>query len=283
MAEMGPPVQAAAIAAFRKAVLSYYREHRRDLPWRRTRDPYAILVSEVMLQQTQVARVAAKYADFLAAFPTAVTLSRAPAADVLACWQGLGYNRRALNLHETACIIVAEYGGAVPRTVPELRRLPGVGRSTAAAVCAFAYDHPAPFIETNIRSAFIHFFFQECASVRDAEILPLIEKTLDRENPRDWFYALMDFGAWTKKAFPNPSRRSRHHVKQTPFEGSHRQSRAAVLRRLLAVAPAGMTAVEIHSAPTDLSWLGIAEIDAVLEELTDEGFLVRRDERYSVA
>jgi A/G-specific adenine glycosylase len=189
---LSPPM----LTAFGLTVLAHYRERGRDLPWRRTRDPYHILVSEVMLQQTQVARVLKKYDQFLTAFPTVLSLSGATAAEVLGIWQGLGYNRRALALHQAARTIVSEHQGAVPRSPVELRRLPSIGPATAAAVCVFACDLPLPFIETNIRSAVIHFFFQERASVPDADILPVIELTLDRENPRDWYYALMDYGAW---------------------------------------------------------------------------------------
>lgn len=271
----------ARLQAFRKTVLTHYREHARDLPWRRTRDPYAILVSEVMLQQTQVVRVVPKYELFLAAFPTVIVLARAPVADVLSAWQGLGYNRRALALHRAAGLIASESGGTVPDSPAELTRLPGVGAATAAAVCVFAYDLPLPFIETNIRSAFIHFFFQEGVSVRDADILPLVEATLDRTNPRDWYYALMDYGARVKKSFRNPSRRSLHHTVQSPFAGSHRQLRAMVLRRLLSVAPAPMTVSELGE-------LSVGEVDevaisGVLEELATEGFLVREGDRYRVA
>lgn len=275
------PAGSSAIEAFRQTVIAHYREHGRDLPWRRTRDPYSILVSEVMLQQTQVARVLPKYEQFLAAFPTVFSLARAPVADVLSAWQGLGYNRRALALRQTAGRIVSEFGGAVPQSPAELVRLPGVGPATAAAICVFAYDIPLPFIETNIRSAFIHFFFQGCVSVPDADILPLVESTVDRANPRDWYYALTDYGVWLKKNHSNPSRRSRHHTAQTPFAGSHRESRAAVLRVLLAAAPAAMTPAEIRgSAPT--ADADAAAIGAVLEELAAEGFLVREGERYRV-
>jgi A/G-specific adenine glycosylase len=221
------------IERFKTDVCAYYSAHGRDLPWRRTHEAYPILISEVMLQQTQVVRVVPKYTRFLDAFPTPNALAGAAIAEVLMVWQGLGYNRRALALQRAARIIEAEYQGAVPRSVAELRCLPGIGQATAAAVCVYAYDQAVPFIETNVRSAIIHFFFQECSLVSDAEILPLVELTLDRDRPRDWYYALMDYGAWVKKTHHNPSRRSTHHAAQSPFAGSRRQARATALRVLL--------------------------------------------------
>jgi A/G-specific adenine glycosylase len=282
-----------SLAAFRAAVLDHYRERGRDLPWRRTRDPYLILVSEVMLQQTQVARVLTKYEGFITTFPDVHALAAAPAAAVLRAWQGLGYNRRALALHRAARMIVAEHQGLVPRSAADLTRLPGIGPATAAAVCAFAYDLPLSFIETNIRSAVIHFFFQECTAVSDSDILPLIELTLDRENPREWYYALMDYGAWVKKTHPNPGRRSRHHTTQTTFAGSRRQLRAQVLRLLLAAeapppparadAPgrsAGLTGAQIE---TQFPARDPREVQAVVCELVDEGFLTFNEGCYRVA
>ena len=286
-------VPASLTESFRAVVRAHYRELGRDLPWRRTRDPYSILVSEVMLQQTQVARVLPKYDLFLSLFPEPRALATAPLGAVLVAWQGLGYNRRALALHRAAQIVTSEHQGRIPRSVPELRRLPAIGPATAAAVCVFAYDHPLTFIETNIRSAFLHYFFRECIAVPDADILPLIELTLDRENPRDWYYALMDYGAWVKKTQPNPGRRSRHHATQTPFVGSHRQLRAQVLQLLLAAKTvyqppdqAGTdiaTSQDAASVTAQLPTWDPQEAQAVLSELAAEGFLVFKAGRYRIA
>ena len=270
------------LIAFRLTVLAHYRERGRDLPWRRTRDPYHVLVSEVMLQQTQVPRVLKKYDQFLAAFPTVLSLSGATVAEVLGVWQGLGYNRRALALHRAARTIVFEHLGVVPRSPVELRSLPGIGTATAAAVCVFAYDLPLPFIETNIRSAVIHFFFQECVAICDTDVLSVVELTLDRENPRDWYYALMDYGAWVKKTYTNPGRRSRHYAVQRPFSGSRRQLRAAVLRVLLSVSPSGMVLEDIRMA-FPLAGRDSAEVQDVLQELINEGFLVCVGRLYRVS
>jgi A/G-specific adenine glycosylase len=265
--------QLTTIEEFRREVWAFYAAHSRDLPWRRTFEPYAIMISEVMLQQTQVARVVPKYGDFLEAFPTVQALAAAKLADVLSAWQGLGYNRRALALHRAAAVIVTVHDGAIPRTVEELRRLPGIGHATAAAICVYAYETPVPFIETNTRAAFIHYFFQECPRVSDAELLPLVAAALDRSRPRDWYYALMDYGAWIKKMETNPSRRSTHHVVQSPFEGSRRQARAAALRAVLAAATLGLSLAELLQAAPPLAARDPEEIHAILADLVSEGFM----------
>ena len=271
----------ALLAAFQAEVKEHYRHNRRELPWRLTHDPYAILVSEVMLQQTQVARVLEKYRLFIAQFPTVVTLARAEFGGVLEAWSGLGYNRRALALHRTAKIIVDEHGGRVPDSVVELRRLPGIGAATAAAVSAFAFGRPEPFIETNIRSAFIHFFFQDLDGVADADILPLVEATVDRDDPREWFYALMDYGVWVKRTFGNPSRRSKHHAVQSPFAGSRREMRARVLQALLSIAPsAGHPSAVRDMLPGPQR--DPDQVLSVLEDLVREGFLEKEGEAYRI-
>ena len=272
----------AQTSAFTNAVWDNHRRNRRDLPWRRTRDPYEILVSEVMLQQTQVARVQLKYGRFLASFPTVRALSAAPVAEVLAAWSGLGYNRRALSLHQAAKVMVDRHEGRIPASPEELQRLPGIGPATAAAVCVFAFGRPHAFIETNIRSAFIHFFFQGSTSVSDARILPLVEKTMDPVDPREWFYALMDYGVWVKKAFGNPNRRSKGHTVQSAFAGSRREMRARALQALLAIAPGGATADSVRAMlpgpsrdPDDLV--------SVLDDLAREGFLKKEKAGYRIA
>lgn len=219
--------------AFAERVWEHYRERGRDLPWRQTTDPYAVLVSEVMLQQTQVARVVPKYAEFLDALPDVSALAAAPLEDVLRVWQGLGYNRRAANLKRAAALIVEEHDGRVPDTLAELMALPGIGHATAAQVLAFAFGVGVPFIETNIRSVYLHEFFEDAEDVPDSALLPLVEATLDRERPREWYWALMDYGTHLKATRANPSRRSRHHSRQSRFEGSNRQLRGRVLSELV--------------------------------------------------
>lgn len=219
------------IASFQQELWAFYNEHGRDLPWRQTIDPYHVLVSEIMLQQTQVSRVTPKYTEFLISFPNVHTLARATLADVLKVWSGLGYNRRAKYLHETAKV-VAELGGSFPKTVEQLELLPGVGKNTAGAIMAYAYNIPAVFIETNIRTVYIHYFFADQAGVSDKQILPIIEASIDAQNPREFYWALMDLGTHIKKSVGNVARVSKHYTRQSHFDGSIRQVRGKVLKQL---------------------------------------------------
>ncbi|MFB3897659.1 MAG: A/G-specific adenine glycosylase [bacterium] len=186
-----------------------------------------------MLQQTQTDRVLDKYTLFLKTFPNFRTLAQAPVSKVLKVWQGLGYNRRAISLHRIAQIVVKEYHGRLPKTVEKLMALPGIGHYTASAICAFAFNQPTAFIETNIRRVYLHFFFPRRKKVEDQEILAVVEKTVDKKNPREWYYALMDYGVMLKSLVPNPNRRSAHYTKQSKFEGSNRQIRGMILKAML--------------------------------------------------
>jgi A/G-specific adenine glycosylase len=255
------------LSTFRRMIWDYFRGHRRSLPWRETFDPYAILVSEIMLQQTQVERVREKYQEFLDAFPTFRELAAAELSCVLSLWQGLGYNRRALSLRLCAVAVLERFGGVLPAEVTELESLPGIGPYTARAVAAFAFGAATPFIETNIRSVFIHHFFPDREGVLDREILPLVDLTLDRHEPREWYYALMDYGAMLKKNRANPSRRSAHHASQSPFHGSNRQQRALILRTILG-AP-GATRAQVLEAVAGEA----AAVQSNLEQLQREGFI----------
>jgi A/G-specific adenine glycosylase len=221
-------------SAFKRAVWKYYKEHgRHSLPWRRTRDPYRILVSEIMLQQTQVERVIPFYNKFTKRFPTARSLAQAEMKDVLALWQGLGYNRRAVNLKYACETIMKEYGGKFPAELAALMELPGIGPATAGDLLAFAFNLPAVVIETNIRTVFIHHFFPGKKQVSDKEIAKLVEETLDTENPRKWYYALMDYGAHLKREVGNNINRSKHYKKQSAFKGSNRELRSKILKLVL--------------------------------------------------
>lgn len=221
------------IQKFRALIWRHYRKQRRDLPWRKTRDPYKILVSEIMLQQTQVERVKRYYPKFLKAFPDWHALARVPLKKVLAAWQGMGYNRRAIFLWELAREVVRKHHGKLPSNTKDLVKFSGIGKATAGAILAYAFNLPAVFIETNIRRVFIHQFFSNERFVHDREIFPLIEQTLDKQDPREWYWALMDYGATLGKKGSNPNRKSAHYVKQSAFEGSRRQLRGAVLKLLL--------------------------------------------------
>ena len=253
---------------FQKRIYRFYRDHRRDLPWRDTSDPYRILVSEMMLQQTQVARVQERYTGFVTRFPDFASLHTAPVEEILRAWHGLGYNRRALALKKTASRVMDEWNGILPDDEKSLCSLPGIGKATAAAVQAFAFNKPSVLIETNIRRVFIHCYFQDRASVPDREVLPLVEETLDRRNPRDWYYALMDYGSYLGKTRENPNRRSSQYKKQSPFEGSVRQVRGRVLSYLIRY---GDTLTSDLARGLDLP---PDRIDPVLASLVAEGFVV---------
>jgi A/G-specific adenine glycosylase len=217
---------------FKAIIYDYYAQNKRYFGWRTDIDAYRVVVSEIMLQQTQTHRVEKKFDSFIAAFPDFKTLARTPLRDVLAQWQGLGYNRRALALQKSAQKVVDDFGGRLPDDPETLATFPGIGPATAASICAFAFNKPTIFIETNIRAVFIHFFFQGREKVTDKEIFPLVEKMVDKKNPREWYYALMDYGVMLKKNMPNPSRRSAHHMQQTKFEGSERQIRGMIVKML---------------------------------------------------
>ncbi|MHB1340565.1 MAG: HhH-GPD family protein [Coriobacteriia bacterium] len=258
-------------------VLAFYREHGRTLPWRETDDPYAIFVSEVMLQQTQVPRVIPKYAAFLGALPTVCSLADASLSDVLALWSGLGYNRRAKSLKAAAEMIVLEHGGRVPDTLENLVALPGIGHATAAQVLAFAFGVPVPFVETNIRAVYLHHFFSDAGDVPDSAIVPIVDATLDREDPRTWYYALMDYGTHLKATMPNPGRRSAHHTRQPAFAGSMRQLRGALLREITA-APGQSSDALARACADDPDRVATA-----LEALRAEGFLTVENGLWRIA
>lgn len=256
----------ATIACFRKKVYYYYACHGRRLPWRQTTDPYKILVSEVMLQQTQVARVIEKYAQFVKRFPTIRHLAKAPLRQVLKCWQGLGYNRRPVLLKRLAQQVVSSHDGVIPETAEALQVLPGIGKATASSICVFAFNQPHVFIETNIRSVFIHHFFNDKENISDRMLEPFIKAALDVRNPRKWYSALMDYGVFLKSSISNPGRKSSHYKKQSPFKGSDRQLRGEIVRLLLKgqnaslaslVSSCGQSREKTHRILSDLCREGI--------------------------
>jgi A/G-specific adenine glycosylase len=268
--------------AFQRLVRRYFARFGRSFPWRETHDPYRILVSEVMLQQTQTERVVPKYRDFLNSFPDWQSLAGAPQVDVLKSWAGLGYYRRARNLQQAARVVALERDGSVPKTHADLYGLPGVGEYTRAAVAAFAFGEPVPMIETNIRSVYLHTYFKDAQGVSDRLLKPIIERTLYRRDPREWFYALMDLGAFMKRHVKGVNERSAHYTRQSPFQGSHRQARAAVLKIVTESGLVPRTKIEKSAAA-----LGVIcseeRMALVLEELCNEGFIVRDRNRYRVA
>lgn len=291
-----------AVREFREFVWSRADELYRDMPWRDEPTLYHVLVSELMLQQTQVSRVLVKFAEFMTAFPTIKVLASASLADVLKVWTGLGYNRRAKYLHAAAKMIVADsregsilrehlqpefsllraQGGrgakpfpqdSIPRKREEgvadtltgksvhyenqhippadnvrstlkcpqtehavsldvLTQLPGVGKNTAAAIMNYVYEIPTPFVETNIRTVYFKHFFAAQTDVTDKQILEVVDQTMDREHPREWFWALMDYGAWLKSQGEGRLDASKHYKKQSPLRGSVREVRGQIIRAL---------------------------------------------------
>lgn len=220
-----------------------------------------------MLQQTQAPRVIEKYNQFLKKFPSLKSLAQAPLKKVLIAWLGLGYNRRAVNLQKAAQVIIKDHKGIFPKNRKDLEALPGVGPATAGDLLAFAYNIAVPLIETNIRSVYIHCFFNDEKNISDAEIIPLIEKTLDKKNPRDWYYALMDYGAMLKATRVNPSRRSKHYAKQSPFRGSNRELRSKILKYSLLY---GLKSAKIVAASLDADEATVAKN---IEAMKKEGLL----------
>jgi A/G-specific adenine glycosylase len=249
------------------------------MPWRTHRSPYRVFVSEIMLQQTTVTTVTPRYGAFLKKFPSFRRLAESSVQEVIAAWKGLGYNRRALALRESARIITGTHQGRLPRSFDELVALPGVGRATAAAVIVYAFNIPQAFIEANIRRVFLHFFFPGRIRVSDDAILPLVEQAMDRENPRDWFYALMDYGAFLAAGRAGSlgaraSQRSSRYRRQAAFEGSLRQLRGRVLAVLIERRQAARAQMEKELG-------GDERLGEALDQLVKEGFLKLEKGRYS--
>jgi A/G-specific adenine glycosylase len=257
-------------------ILNFYAKNKRILPWREHIDPYHVVISEIMLQQTQVPRVLIKFPQFLSTFPSFHSLAESSVKDVLSVWQGLGYNRRALYLRQIAQIVVNDYHGILPQDPTLIDAFPGVGPATAASIICFTYNLPTIFIETNIRRVFIHFFFPDRDEVDDNEIYPLVSETVDTENPREWYYALMDYGTMLAKKVKNPNKRSKHYSVQSKFLGSDRQIRGEIVRQTLA-----KESVTIESISNEKLWEN-KRVEKVFSDLVNEGFLVKDEEKYKV-
>ena len=234
-----------ATSEFQELIRQKGRELYRDMPWRTNTDPYYVLVSEIMLQQTQVSRVIPKFNEFMTKFPTIQVLAAAPLSDVLTIWNGLGYNRRAKYLHDAAKQIISDNQLLSLFAPPHLQtlnspknpkkarpftpvtgvtrlglaklflRLPGVGNNTAGAILAYSYNQPAVFIETNIRTVYFHHFFTNQLNVTDKEIAELLDQTMDKEHPREFYWALMDYGAQLKRSGLDQLSKSTGYKKQS--------------------------------------------------------------------
>ena len=284
---------------------------------RRTRDPYEIWLSEVMLQQTQVARVETRWVEWLDRFPSVFALAEAGTAEVLAAWQGMGYNRRALALKAAAEQIAFDYDGVFPTEVKELVALPGIGPATAQGIRAFAFDLPGVYLETNVRTVVLHHLFPDVPSVPDKELVPIVEATCpagldsfetsidvdggpmgayavpqdEDDTPRSWYYAMLDYGAYLKKTVPNPSRRAKAYTRQSKFEGSRRQKRAEIVRMLLAAGELGegMDAPSVHAAlcasERDAGRAPVERelVESILSDLEREGFCCENEGVWRIA
>ena len=218
---------------FQEYIYTFFEEHGKEFPFRKNITPYNVLISEIMLQQTQTKRVSEKFLNFIRIFPDFQTLSEAPLKEILKEWQGLGYNRRAIALKKIAGIVIKSHNGNLPKSIEELKSFPQIGHNTASSILTFAFNQPTIFVETNIRTVFIYFFFHNKNNINDKEIIPLIEKTFDKNSPRNWCYALMDYGVMLKKKFPKLNKKSAHYRKQSPFKGSARQIRGKILKILV--------------------------------------------------
>lgn len=270
-------IAAYVVQQFYQALWEAYDEHgRNDLPWRQQRsdgsiDAYAVLVSEVMLQQTQVSRVIPKYQDFLRQFPSVDSLAKAPWPAVLSAWSGLGYNRRAKYLHEAAQSLC---GALEPWSLEQLTALKGIGHNTAAATLVYSYNQAHVFIETNVRSVYLQHFFPDEPTASDKQILQAVSDTLDRENPRQFYWAIMDYGAWLKRRGRGQLDRSASYKKQSPFAGSRRQLRGRILRELQLNGSSSV--MRLHEVLPD------DRLDAVLEDLVAESLIKVRNNRVSL-
>ena len=261
-------------SCFRRIVWAHYRKHgRHDLPWRKTRDVYRILVSETMLQQTQVGRVIPFYKTFVRKFPTAEKLARAPLSAVLKAWQGLGYNRRAKMLQQAA----KELAARRITTVSELEALQGVGPYTARAIAAFAWNQDGIVLETNIRTVVIHHFFPNKGRVSDKEIENILVNVLPQGRAREWYSALMDYGAYLKSSGISHNARSKTYTKQSKFSGSLREARGAIVRRLTKGDTPRALLLNVLGAKRR------AQVEDALSALRREGFIRAKEHTYTLS
>lgn len=272
------------ITVFQAQLLQWYKKHKRDdLPWRftvsRSVGAYEILVSEIMLQQTQVPRVLDKFPKFMKAFPTIRHLAQAPLDMVLREWQGMGYNRRGLYLKQCAEKTIKKFNGVIPSDPLLLQTLPGIGPYTAGAVSCFAFNKPVVFLDTNIRKFFIHYFFadrQTRQKISDTEILPIAERMLYKKNPRLWNYALMDYGALMLSGKPELLSRAKSYHKQSPFLGSTRFFRSQIVQYLLKHKNASFHELQ-KTSPRDIRpILSSLSKDRLIEQVRPNVFIIKK-------
>lgn len=259
------------IIAFRQKILKFARKQGRNLPWRKTDDPYKILISEFMLQQTQVARVINYYQNWIHLFPDFCSVSRAKKAAVLKAWSGLGYNSRALRLKECCTLICKQHGGILPESLDELMKLPGIGIYTASALLAFAYNKPVPVVDINIRRVYLH-EFKLPTDISYRAISDFAKQFIPKGKSAEWHNALMDYGAalsaQIKKKFPPQT-------KQSKFDGSARQVRGEIIRRLLKGKSVAFT--------TLLAGIPHPDKTEILQKLITENIVSVKNGRYKIS
>lgn len=262
---------------FRKIIYNYFKQFGRNFPFRNDINPYNVLISEIMLQQTQTNRVSQKFLEFIKEYPDFYSLANAPNENILKIWQGLGYNRRALALKIIAKKVIEEYNDILPDSIDVLKTFPQIGNNTASSIVTFAYNKPTYFIETNIRRVYIYFFFPNKLKIDDKDIMEILKNTIDINNPRKWYYALMDYGVMLKKSHPELHKRSKHYKKQSKFKGSNRQIRGLIIKRLLEEKK--MIKEEL------IKILGFSEKRTIniIKQLEDEGFLIIKDKEITIS
>lgn len=260
------------ILEFQETIWQKGRELFREMPWRTDTRPYYVMVSEIMLQQTQVDRVVPKFEAFIERFPSFEDLSKASLAEVLQMWSGLGYNRRAKFLHEAAIKIMAEYGGVFPETGKELMSLPGIGVNTAGAMLAYSFNTPSIFIETNIRTVYFYHFFLGRDEVSDSELRAVVEATIDTELPREWYWALMDYGSHLKRQGIGQNNKSSHYKKQSPLKGSVREVRGQIIKLL--------TATDFDELALRLELLADERFEPAITSLQKEGLISKTGQTF---
>lgn len=263
------------VTDFQEVVWEKSKELYREMPWRQDTQPYYVLVSELMLQQTQVERVIPKFEAFVARFPSIESLATASLGDVLTLWSGLGYNRRAKFLHEAAQFVVQNRDGVFPQSIDALCELPGVGPNTAGAIMAYSFNQPVVFVETNVRTVYFHHFFSDNDAVSDAEVRAAVEATVDTEHPREWYWAIMDYGSFLKRQGVGRNAQSKHYKKQAPLKGSVREIRGQIMKML---------------TQSDLSEVELKEkvvvderFDKALDGLVRDGLVARKNGRLHLA
>lgn len=266
------------IELFKKLIYDYYRNHKRKFPFREKITPYNVLISEIMLQQTQTGRVSEKFSKFIIKFPDLLSLSSASLEEVLKEWKGLGYNRRAIALKKIAETIIKDFNGELPDSLEVLKSFPQIGHNTASSILTFAFNKPMTFIETNIRRVYIYFFFPNKRKINDKDIMTIVKKTIDNKNPREWYYALMDYGVMLKKIHPELNKKSAHYRKQTPFNGSTRQVRGELLKLLIKEGKMEITKIQEKSKIKDMK-----RIKKILDQLKKEGFIEIKEDTVKLA